>query len=245
MKRFIAVIAVGLALGGLGQARADTISLSGNFNYPIYMNVQGGVAGEGGGVLPGATLTVGSTTTAIADLYCVELYRVIYVPGTYNTKPTNDGVLLGGTAGAYTVANGGEIAWLLVNVAPTVANDATGQEALQAAIWNLAETEGGLGTTPTLDVDYYNVYNPTLVADYNADLANAAANSAFSVSNITWFSNYDSNGNPVQSLIGNPAPPPPGNDTSASPEPTSLALFGIGIAGLAGYRWKRRKLAAA
>jgi hypothetical protein len=31
-----------------------------------------------------------------------------------------------------------------------------------------------------------------------------------------------------------------------APEPTSLALFGIGIAGLAGYRWRqRRKVAAA
>jgi PEP-CTERM motif len=31
---------------------------------------------------------------------------------------------------------------------------------------------------------------------------------------------------------------------SSSPEPTSLALFGIGIAGLAGYRWRRRKVTA-
>jgi PEP-CTERM motif len=32
--------------------------------------------------------------------------------------------------------------------------------------------------------------------------------------------------------------------TSGTPEPASLALFGIGIAGLAGYGWRRRKMAA-
>jgi hypothetical protein len=32
---------------------------------------------------------------------------------------------------------------------------------------------------------------------------------------------------------------------TAVPEPSSLALLGIGIAGMAGYGWRRRKLAVA
>lgn len=32
---------------------------------------------------------------------------------------------------------------------------------------------------------------------------------------------------------------------AATPEPASLTLLGIGIAGMAGYGWRRRKLAAA
>jgi hypothetical protein len=38
----------------------------------------------------------------------------------------------------------------------------------------------------------------------------------------------------------------PGNNPqlSASPEPLSLALLGIGVAGVVGYSWRKRKLAA-
>lgn len=34
-------------------------------------------------------------------------------------------------------------------------------------------------------------------------------------------------------------------DPSAIPEPTSIALFGIGVLGMAGYGWRRRKQAIA
>ena len=137
MKRFFEVFAIALVLAGLGQARADTLHLSGIFNYPIYMDEGSNHnIAEGGGVLPGATLN----GAPIAYLYCVELYRVIYVPGNYNTNPTNGGVLFGPTmATTYNVANAGEIAWLLVHIAPTVASDTIGQEALQAAIWHLID----------------------------------------------------------------------------------------------------------
>jgi hypothetical protein len=33
--------------------------------------------------------------------------------------------------------------------------------------------------------------------------------------------------------------------SAAAPEPASMALLGIGIAGMAGYGWRRRKLATA
>jgi hypothetical protein len=46
---------------------------------------------------------------------------------------------------------------------------------------------------------------------------------------------------------GSPASPIIGDIlvTTATPEPASLTMLGIGIAGMAGYTWRRRKLAAA
>jgi len=72
---------------------------------------------------------------------------------------------------------------------------------------------------------------------YNRDTPNYYYISYPSPGNINWF---DSLG--PTSLGGDPwiiATAP----TSAVPEPSNLTVFVIGMAGIAGYRWRRRKLA--
>ena len=58
-------------------------------------------------------------------------------------------------------------------------------------------------------------------------------------------------GDPAGGFIPRPYPPAPGMidgldalDIVAVPEPTTLVLVGLALAGAAGYRWRQRRLAA-
>ncbi len=119
-------------------------------------------------------------------------------PGTYDATVTSDG-----TTFATAVPNAGAIAWLLTNIGPT-AHTVDEQSALQAAIWRL---EYGLsnfqldGADNNVSDDIPN--DPTLIADYKADIAALGSNTA-PVSSVLWISPTDPNngGSPLQALVG-------------------------------------------
>jgi hypothetical protein len=155
---------------------------------------QGFTGGDYLGSLNGTTAV---STYSLDDGLGLDGYSVPRA-GTYNANVTNDG-----TAFGTSVANAGEIAWLLTNIGPT-AHTVDAQSALQAAIWRV---EYGLSNFQLDGADNNasddNPNDPTLIADYKADVAALGTNTA-PVSSVFWISPTDtsSGGSSVQPLVG-------------------------------------------
>jgi len=151
----------------------------------------------GGDFLGSLNSTTAVSTYSLDDEFGLNGHSVPR-PGTYDATVTNDG-----TAFGTSVPNAGAIAWLLTNIGPT-AHTEDAQAALQAAIWRL---EYGLsnfqldGADNNVSDDIPN--DPTLIADYKADIAALGTNTA-PVSSALWISPTDPNsgGSPVQALVG-------------------------------------------
>jgi PEP-CTERM motif len=225
--RCLKTILMGLVtcLVGVARAEAGTLYIGGTDGTFINITVNGNsLEGAGGNFQPNTL-----DGTPLTYLYCVSATTDIYVPGTFTSNITTNGMVDG-----QLVNNGGQIAWLLTNLASS-ATTGDLESGLQSAIWSVIYGKNfTLGANNPLDV----------IHAYNADLT-ALGNKTAPVSDLIWLSNYDPNGNVVQPFVSlNPNPVP---SLSFVPEPSSFVLAGTGLAvcALALLRRRLRRLAGA
>jgi len=216
MKKLFLVLAfVSVVFAFPMYANADTLQIGSAYTHPIYLVETAGpkttYRTEGGGSVEVSYLN----GTKLNYMYCVDLLRVVYVPGTYDQTTVNNG----GNIYGIPLNNAGKVAWLLSNYGTAGQGEAA--YALQAAIWHVIFE--GTGTTIDLDT---NTTKSTAneVALYDSYLTTLGNNTG-DVSNFLWIT--------------------PGKDSvqyqgqvASVPEPMSILLLGLGLVGLAGIRRK-------
>ncbi len=150
MRRLFLFAVVLTIMIGAGSAYAGELQVGSNFNW-IWIdrdsnkNVQEGAGSIHLSYLDGVLLPY---------LYCVDIDRTIYVPGTYDYTVTNSGIVHGAP-----VNNAEEVAYLLATYGSDAGNDPIKSAALQAAIWHVMYNFD-LGDDSRNDPlrDYYNIY---------------------------------------------------------------------------------------
>jgi hypothetical protein len=216
LKKCIALLS--LACGVLafaGRADADsTLVLTGSYNGGISVVADGNGVGLGGGALNGATLD----GNALPNVYCVQAFTDINVPGTYSAVVTTDGKIHG-----VDIPNAGGIAWLIKNIAPAIGSDFVAQSALQAVIWHLSSPAFGHTIDPDTSAAYYTS------GDYSTYLLDATTKSVAD-NNVLWISPY-AGSTDLQGLVAAPVP-----------VPSNIILLGLGIVSFCGIAWMKRRL---
>jgi PEP-CTERM motif len=217
-------------------AAQETETLVLNGGYPsFYYSLQGF---NGGAVMDAGSGSIGGASlggAALAYVYCIDIPDTVPIPGTYTTNNINtNGQAVVGDKSVNTWANGtnlasvpnaGAIASLLTQFG-TSATTATEQEALQSAIWT--EIYGSK----------FQVYNflgaqQGIVDQMNYYLSHAGTAPA---SSVLWLSpgGYSTTGANIpiyQALVAQ----------YVAPEPSSLAIAGLGALAFMGYGLRRRK----
>jgi len=222
-KIFILALCFLAFTAGVSYAIPVDYYIGGNFNY-IQSIVNGVNTVEGGGSVNISKLN----GVAVPYDYCVDLFTVVYVPNDYSKSVlTLDATIDGGKM----LNNAGQVAWLLDNYAVKSINDINTQIALQAAIWNVTNTNNATGKTQyQLNTDYYTGTTvDTLYSEMLQDVAGKTGN----ISNYAWITPTDINGQVYQAQV----------TAAPVPEPGTMALLGFGMFVLAVYG-KRRKYKA-
>jgi hypothetical protein len=226
MIRTLFFAATALATFG-APALADTITLGGSYNAGIYMIENGVATPEGGGNVTVSTAVIGGNEVDLQQLYCVDLFDNVSPSTTYGSIFTNDGTVNGNA-----VADAGEIAWLILNIAP-VATTAVQQSALQALLWTFESGTVINGNVQTVAFDTKD-NSAAVVAAYNSYVAALGTNTA-PVSDVYWVTPQSGAGVVNQGLVALTGGQLSTYDGSL-PEPSTYAVFAIGLLGLAALR---------
>jgi hypothetical protein len=195
-----------------------------NFGYTLDGTTYGG-----GGPIGPSTLNGSS----VPWVYCIDIPDEIGVGATYaNNTVTTNGTAVYGTPSKNPWANGtnlvsvpnaGAIAWLLDKYA-NGATTALQQNGLQAALWK--EIYGSR----------FVVTDPSVNAQMNTYLTGVGSDP---VSNEFWLSPNGVGNTPiVQALVTSNGE---NIQITGAPEPSTMAIAGLGAVGFLAYGWKRRK----
>ena len=225
------LLAVALAASALvAPARADSVSVGTTYSGVFSMIVDGNRVSEGGGNVAGSTGVINGTLINFAALYCVDQFTGAALGANYTTTYNASGVING-----QTLAAAGQIAWLMVNIAPGLASQAQFQ-ALQGLIWQL---ESPTYTGHVVQFDTNTAYNsPAAVGYFNSYVAALGSNVA-PVSSVYWINPQNTAGQYAYQGFVAVASQPYGQ--TGIPEPASFAVLGAGFVGLAAVRRRRTR----
>jgi len=218
MKKVLVFTACILFLA-TGAALADSsynLYLGGSYSS-IASIVNGSPTTEGGGSVDVSSLN----GKQLNYVYCVGLFTLVYVPGTYDNTMVNKIGQIGGVD----INRASDIAWLLGHYGTGGQGDQA--KALQAAIWNVEygnsvyqlNTSAYPTSASAVATDYTNMLNALTAANLNGQTGN--------VSNFLWMTPGKSGENvQYQGLV------------APVPIPGAFWLLGSGLAGLIGIRRK-------
>ena len=208
-------------------ARADSISLGGTYSGTFSMLVDGTPVAEGGGNIGGSSGVKGGVPFNFIGLYCVDQFTGASLNTTYTAHYNNTG-----TINSQVLPAAGQIAWLMLNIAPNISTQAQYQ-ALQGLIWQLESPANGK------IIQYNSAANSTAANTFfNTYLAQLGTKTA-PVSGVHWINPVNAQGvYAYQGLVGVTQAQ---RDAVQTPEPASFALFGAGLAALAALRRRRQK----
>lgn len=208
-------------------ARADSVYLGGTYSGTLSMIVDGSPIGEGGGNIGGSSGVVGGQSFNFLALYCVDQFTGASLntnySATYNTTGTINGQALPAA---------GKIAWLMLNIAPTLSSQAQYQ-ALQGLIWQLESPTGG----HTVSFDTGSGNSAAAISYFNSYVA-ALGNNTAPASSVWWINPTNAQGQyAYQGFVGITQSQ---RDSVPVPEPASALLLGLGLAALAAARKRAR-----
>jgi hypothetical protein len=226
--RLLAGPCLALALLLAPPARADSLYVGTTYSGAIKMVVDGGTVSEGGGHIGGSSGEIGGIPLAFIAMYCADQFTGASLGATYPALYN-----LEGNIGGKTLEAAGQIAWLMLNIAPTLTTQAEYQ-AMQGLIWQLLGPQSGhtvafataAGTNSAAAIGHFNTY-----------LAALGSHTA-PVSSVWWINPQNSqNQYGYQGFVAVTASQP---FDAQVPEPAALVLFGSALLGLAWARGRRR-----
>lgn len=246
MKRSILCLVALFATAGF--ARADLLAVSGGTGDGV--NVGSGTGIDQGTVFGGDGSGATLNGVSLPWLYCVDLTHTVTVGGNYSasivltngTVNNGDGPYSGLVGGSTVAAD--RIAYLLLNFAGADQGNTLKQAELQSAIWTVEYGVGGnnvsgFGITSINGNSGTGSGTPIAAALALVSLADGAVTTG-DRNLVRWLtpansSDFDSNGNQIafnQGLVT--------GLTTATPEPSTFLIAGLGSLGFMGYAARRR-----
>lgn len=176
-------LAVAFALAAMtavaAPARGDTITVGNTYSGNFSMLINGVASTEGGGSVGGSYGVINGVTTPFAFLYCVDIFTNAVLGSTYTATYNNTA-----TINSKTVVNAGQVAWLMLNLAPQLTTQAQYQ-AMQGLVWTL-ENPGVVAW------DYTN--NSATATSYYTQYSSLLGSNTASVARLSWINPVNAQG---------------------------------------------------
>lgn len=180
-----AALAAGLLLAP-HAALADSITLGTNYSgtFDMLINASAGSTSytatqEGGGNVSGSYGIIGGTQVNLGFVFCADIFTDATLGATYTASFNTSATINTGT-----LADAGQIAWLMLNIAPTATTQAQ-MQGLQGLMWTLEYSSRVKWDTADNSASATSWYNT-----YLSELGSNTAN----VSRIYWVDPLNSNG---------------------------------------------------
>jgi hypothetical protein len=231
--RKLGVTALVLGIGITAQAQTYNFVMGSGAPSAFYVSTSPAYGGYNSVLDAGGNMEATLDGDLLVASYCVDLFNPVYVGATYDVTTFNTT----GSVFGNPVANAGSVAWLITTFgASAVTPDE--HRALQAAVWRTLygsnfEVDGADNAIAG--------NNATMISTYQGYIAALGSNTA-PVDSVLWISPQSTN--PAypgvgyslsQGVVGLRSSASAG---AAAPEPGTIALLGLGVAGLIARRRK-------